>query len=764
MSALEGVRVLDLSTGIAGPVVSMLLGDFGADVIRIDGPAPDPQSDNPGYAVWHRNKKSVRVDPARHSDLEWLAASVAGADVVVLGDGVTLSDWGHSVEEAGRANTELVTLRLPAYVDGHSAWAGGESNDLLAGFAGMAMRQSSVSGGPVASMSPFLSYIHALWAATCAVAALIERTVSGLGQVVTVTGMHSVLQATVSSLNTSPAAPDPPTAIGVMGRHPSYRQFLCADGKWLALGALGRKFEERLLRALGLERVLEDERIGGVTARMALPENFAWATEIIESAVALRTRAEMLELVESIGIPCGPMNSREEWFDGEVVRSIGMRATVQDPARGAVEMVGIPIVLTRTPGAVRTPAPPPGADDGMLPWPAKEPKPGLPPRYVPGPLNGFRVLNMGTFVASPYAGMLLSELGADVVKVEPLTGDPNRVMSYAVNRGMRSLAIDLSTEAGQKVFHRLAETADIVMDAMRPGVMKKFNIDYATLSALNPRIVTQSMSAYGEGGEYAHRPGVDMVIQAESGMMSSWGGDDVPVANTIAINDVATSAMSTLLSLLGLYERQQSGVGQRTWNSLAATATFLQMEHMVRFEGSPVPPVGHQDYRGHHPLRRYYEAADGWLGIDVHTFDDETVESRLRESGLVGDGDLATGLRDSIASLPLADALQRLARAGVPSAKVRPVSEVLRDPELLESEAFHIRLQDDGTSFMQTGRYAGFSRTQRRGPMVPPGNGEHTRAILRTAGLSDSEVDKSIEQRTVFAGGPVAHALPISYR
>lgn len=764
MSALDGIRVLDLSTGIAGPIVGMFFGDFGADVIRVDGHAADPQVDDPGYAVWHRNKRSVRVDPARHEDLEWLAGAVAGADVVILGHGAALSDWGLNVEQAAAVNEELIVVRLPAYLDGHAVWGGGESNLLLAGFAGQAMRQASITGGPIATMSPYISYIHGLWAATCAVAALVERTVSGRGQIVTVTGMHAIMEATLGALNTSPIAPDPETAIGAGGRHPSYRHFVCGDGKWMAVGALGPKFEENLLRALGLDHVLEDERIGGVTARMALPENMVWVRDLLEDAFRSRTRDEMLALVEGIGIPCGPMNSREEWFDSEIVASIGMRVPVDDPVRGEVEMPGIPIVLTRTPGAVRLPSAPPGGRPGALPWGPKRVGRRPEPRYVPGPLSGFRVINMGTFVASPYAGLLLSELGADVIKVEPITGDPFRVSGYTYNRGMRSIALDLSTDAGQGVFHRLARDADIVMDAMRPGVMSKLNIDYATLSEINPRIVTQSLSAYGEGGAQARRPGVDMVIQAESGMMSSWGGDDGPMANTIAINDVATAAMSVLVSLLGLYERQISGRGQRTWNSLSGTSVYLQMEHMVRYEGRPEPPVGHHDYRGHHPLRSYHRASDGWIGIDVHAFDDGAAEGRLRSAGLIGDGDVGTELRRSIGSLSVEDALRELARAGIPCVRVRRVSEVLRDPELLEAEAFHIRLTDDGESFMQTGRYAGFSRTQRRGPMSPPGNGEHSRAILTTAGFNEDEIDSLVEQGVVFDGAPIAHVLPITYR
>ncbi|MHA6742355.1 CaiB/BaiF CoA-transferase family protein [Rhodococcus erythropolis] len=764
MSALSGVRVLDLSVGIAGPIVGMFLGDFGADVVRVEGAVPDPQLSSSGYAVWNRNKRSVRVDPMDRAHVDWLTQSVAAADVVILGADAELSDWGHQVAEQGARNGELVTVRLPAYLDSDPAWIGGESNHILAGMAGQAMRQSSVKGGPVASMSPYISYIHGIWATVCTVAALIERTVSGAGQVVTVTGLQAILEATVGSLTVSPAAPDPDTAIGATGRHPTYRHFVCGDGLWMSVGALGPKFEERILRVLELDHVLEDPRIGGVTAKMALPENLPWVQALVEAAFASKSRSDMLTLIENVGIPCGPMNSREEWFDSEQVAAIDMRVQIEDPARGSVEMPGIPINLTRTPGAVRLHAPQPGEHDGIAPWPVKEPSESRQPRFVPGPLTGFQVLNMGTFVASPYAGMLLSELGADVIKVEPYTGDPFRMSAYTFNRGMRSVAIDLSGDEGRSVFLRLAAEADLVMDAMRPGVMKKLGIDYEALVAVNPRIVTQSLSAYGERGPNAMRPGVDMVLQAESGMMSAWGGDDIPVANTVAITDVATASISALLALLGLYERQISGVGQRSWNSLAATSVFLQMESMVRFDGAPAPAKGHHDYRGAHPLQSYYRTTDGWIAVDVPEHDREAAICRLRSVGIISTENLGDDIRASIAVRHTTGALADLKAVEIPCAEVRTVSAVVRDPELLEHEAFHIRKSDDGSTFVQTGKYAGFSRTQRRGPMVPPGVGEHTREVLRSAGIDESQICALVEAQVVHAGQPLEHVLPISYR
>jgi crotonobetainyl-CoA:carnitine CoA-transferase CaiB-like acyl-CoA transferase len=769
MSALEGVRVLDLSTGIAGPVVGMILGDYGADVIRVDGPEGDPQAEHPGYAVWNRNKRGVFVDPRVADDRAWLATSVARADVVILGDGANLDDWGAEVQEAGARNRRLVLLRLPAYTDGHSGWSGGESNLLLAGLGGQAMRQCSVSGGPIATMSPFLSFVHGLWAATSTIAALIERASSGSGQVVTVTGVQALMLAMIQPVNTSPAAPDPVTTVGPMGRHPTYRQFACADGEWITVGAIGQKFETELLRVIGVaDEILGDPRIGGVSSRMVEPDNFGWTTRIIESAISRWARPDLMDALRRHNVPFGAMQSREEWFDSEQIRAIGMRIDLDDPARGRVSMPGLPIALTATPGAVARPAPAPGRYDDVEPWPARpqdDSAPERPVRSVPGPLHGVRVLSIGTFVAAPYGGFLLSELGADVIKVEPVTGDPFRdAGGYTYNRGMRSVALDLATPEGQETLRTLARTSEVVMDGMRPGVTRKLNIDYDQLVKVNPAIITQSLSAYGEGGPLSALPGVDMVIQSESGMMSSWGGADSPVANTLAINDVTTAAMNALAVVLAVYRRRTGGEGQRVWNSLAATSVFLQMDQMVRYAGRPPAPLGHRDLRGLHPLSSYYAASDGWIGIDVPISHRTDAVERLRAAGMVHGDDIGAALEVAIAAGTVDAALHRLEGAGIPCTTARLVSHVLQDALLLEEEAFHIRTADDGSTFMQTGRYAGFSRTSRRGPLTPPGAGEHTRDVLAAAGLSDTEIGGLLEAGIAHQGTRVAHIVPVPYR
>ncbi|WP_142060204.1 CaiB/BaiF CoA-transferase family protein [Pseudarthrobacter sp. B4EP4b] len=768
MNALEGVRVLDLSMGIAGPVAGMLLGDFGADVVKVEPRTGDPARSEPGFTVWNRNKRSVVRCPDKAEDRAWMAETLAAADVCLLGE-QELGVWGEQALRAAEENLRLVVLKMPPYLDGLTPWGEGESNGLLAAYGGQATRQSSCTGGPVETLSPYMLYIHGIWAATCTVAALVERTTSGRGQTVTVTGANALMEATVSALSVDPIEPDPETAIGPSGRHPTYRPFRTADGTWISSGALGPKFEPALLQALGCGHILSDPRIDGQTARMSLPENREWVLPEITAAFASRGRDELLELMDSIGVPCGPAQSREEWFDSEQINAIGMKVKVEDPVLGEVVMPGVPVKLTGSPGSIRSAAPALGAHTDDKAWQRRDNSGTQAPRYVEGPLAGFRILNTGTFVATPYAGLLLKELGADVIKVEPLTGDPFRVSGYTVNRGMRSLAIDLRSPEGQAAFHRLVTSSDVVIDGMRPGVMQKMNIDYDSLVAHNPEIISMSLSAYGEGGPMSHRPGVDMVMQAESGMMTSWGGKDDPIANSIAINDVATAAFTVLTCVLALHRRNIGGGGQRTWDSLAATSVFLQMESMVRYRGRPPAPTGCSDLRGLDPMHSYYRTKDGWLYLDAPAGYDPCDSANallMKKLGIeiTSSEALQYQLSSKLETGTVDQGLTWLRSVGLRAVKARQVAEVLQDPATLEHEVVHIRPSDDGGTFMVPGRYATFSRTQRRGPLSPPGTGEHTTAVLQDAGFAEDEVQALIDAGVVRTGGPVRHVLPIQYR
>jgi crotonobetainyl-CoA:carnitine CoA-transferase CaiB-like acyl-CoA transferase len=543
MEALQEVRVLDLSTGVTGPIVGMFLADFGATVVKVEVPEGDHARDDPGFATWNRGKRGVVIDPSDPTALAWLATQAAGADVLVTNGSEQLGRFGLDSDALLRTNSRLILTEVPPYLRGYTPWAGGhESGELLSALGGKSARQYSDSGDPAASVYPTVLYVQGLWATVCTVAALVEREGSGWGQRVTVTGINGFQQLWVDGQD--PDGSDSNTALSASGRRPLYTRLLAGDGKWFGLGALGAKFESAVLDVLELRGLLSEERMGGRVENLNAPDNYKWGHKVVGEAALKKPRAEWLEILDSLGVPCGPLDDRDEWLDHPQIRAIGMRVEVDDPERGAVIMPGVPLNLTATPGLVQGPAPMLGQHDGKVPtWDPQPSAEGRPP-VRPGPLHGYTILNSGWFLAVPYAGMLLAQLGANVVKVEAPTPDWFRGNGYFYNRGMTSLVLDLQSPKGVAAFNRVVEHADAFVDGLRPGVTKRLGIDYDSLVKINPAIVTASLSGYGEGGPLSERGGFDMVIQAMSGMMKAEGGEDEPVANALAVCDRTTSACS----------------------------------------------------------------------------------------------------------------------------------------------------------------------------------------------------------------------------
>lgn len=764
--ALPELRVVEVGGGVAGPVAGMLLADAGADVVKVEGAGgQDPGEDrgDPGFAVWNRGKRSLVADLATSSGRERLAALLAGADVLVAGASLRrLGEWGLDPASTARTHPRLVVLHTPPYL--HDApWAGGaESHPLLAAAGGVASRQSSSDGGPVELVYPHPLYAQGAWAAACAVAALIERERSGAGQTVTVAGVHGITVTSGASLVMEPGRPRRDTAVGPGGVNPCYSRYACGDGRWLFLGALIPRFQERALATLGLSELPADERIGGLPERMVLPENRGWVRERIARAFATRPRAEWLEALAAAGCPAGPLASREDWLDHPQVAAIGMRVELDDPERGRVVMPGNPLVLTRSPNAVRRPAPRLGEHDTEpLRW-RPQPPSEVPPPVAAGPLAGVRVLDLGAILAGPLAGCLLTELGADVVKVEPPSGDSFREPGFMYNRGMRSLAIDLRDPRGRDAFGELVRRTDVVIDNYRPGVLARLGIDHAALERLRPGLVAISITGFGEAGPLSPEPGFDPILQALTGMMEAQGGAGEPVFHTIAVNDVAAAAMAVLGACLALFHAGRTGEGQRVWTSLAGMAGFMQSGELVRFPGRPAALTGGPDNRGRGPLDRYYPVADGWVRVVAS----EELLPALRAAGLLEGGveDADAALAASLASLRRDDAVARLTAAGVPAARARRFEELLDDPEILAAEVLHRHERPAGRPYVTAGRFAWFGRTQRTGRLTPPGLGEHSREVLEEAGLTPAAVDELLEAGVVVQGSPMSPRTDLDYR
>jgi crotonobetainyl-CoA:carnitine CoA-transferase CaiB-like acyl-CoA transferase len=219
------------------------------------------------------------------------------------------------------------------------------------------------------------------------------------------------------------------------------------------------------------------------------------------------------------------------------------------------------------------------------------------------PLQGIRVLDVSQVMAGPYASMLLADLGADVIKVEPLEGDQTRsAMGFKMkgpdsmgflnlNRNKRSLTLDLKSDEGRQRFYKLAKTADVIVENYRPGVVQRLSIDYESIKAINPKIVYVSISGFGQSGPWASRPGFDLMAQAMSGVMSVTGHPgEKPVKCGVPVADIGC-ALFAVYGLLSAYiGAQKTGVGQHIDASLFDSAMAFSIWDMSDYWGTGTPP------------------------------------------------------------------------------------------------------------------------------------------------------------------------------
>jgi crotonobetainyl-CoA:carnitine CoA-transferase CaiB-like acyl-CoA transferase len=653
--ALDGVRVLDLTGGVAGPVAGMLLADLGADVVKVYLPGGGPSDTESGLHMWDRGKQPAVLDPGRPADLEALDRLAGAADVILIGTTGEAVSYDGLRRRGPRPGRPAFWIVMPPYLLGETPWAGDrESADLLFAWLGHAWSQASYADVPVDCIYPLALYMQGIWAATVAVALLTGKQ-SGrtLAALAVAGGAHGAQLVSPGGFAAGRDEPHLHRPNGPGGTLPNYRCYRCEDGQWLFFGAFTTAFIDRGFTALGARGLLDDPRVGGDPAGVRLPGNLVWIATELEQVFARRPRADWLRLLEAADVPAAPVAEPGRWLEHEQVRAIGLRLEARNDAGQDVVMPAALIGLSWTPVNVRSAAATgPGGIAGLREyWPARpmavsaaadatQPPPDAAqprPDAVQPPLAGLRVLNLGTIIAGPYVSTLLGELGAEVIKVErPPGGDEFRIAhggrggaGFSVyNRDQRSILLDLTAEPGQEVFRRLTANADVVVDNYRAGVARRLGIDHDRLAAANPMITSVSISAFGETGPFGHRPGFDPVVQAMSGIMRAQGGPraaDSPVFLTVPINDVLAAGLGALGACAALFARRRLGRGQRVSITLCAASCLLQSARLVRFAGAGLSgegpsgkeqaEPGGRDFPGPGPFDRLYQAADGWVRL-----------------------------------------------------------------------------------------------------------------------------------------------------
>jgi crotonobetainyl-CoA:carnitine CoA-transferase CaiB-like acyl-CoA transferase len=383
------------------------------------------------------------------------------------------------------------------------------------------------------------------------------------------------------------------------------------------------------------------------------------------------------------------------------------------------------------------------------------------------PLEGVRILELGQIIAGTYGSQVLSDLGAEVIKVETPEGDLGRIPSVAPYRGLsglfltfnrnkKSIVINLKTAAGRQLFYDLVKLSDVVIDNFRPGVLERLAIDYPTLSRINPRIIQCSVTGFGSAGEYKDYPALDLNIQAISGHMAITGETGrPPVRIGIPLADISGGIYSSKGILAALFDRERTGQGRRIEISM-----FDTMLHLMTYIGTmwltngevPKPPGSAHDYSV--PWQAF-ATSDGYVVVATRQeIFWQKLCSVLEHPDLAGDprfADNASRVKNREVLVPLleqifrtrtaADWLARLRAADVPAAPVNNVDDAFAEPPVKEREMIveydhpqvgKVRLP--GNPIKMSGMGGTISNPA---PML----GEHTDAVLQTLlHLSEKEI------------------------
>jgi crotonobetainyl-CoA:carnitine CoA-transferase CaiB-like acyl-CoA transferase len=394
-----------------------------------------------------------------------------------------------------------------------------------------------------------------------------------------------------------------------------------------------------------------------------------------------------------------------------------------------------------------------------------------------GILSGYRVLDFSIAMAGPFAAQRLGDLGADVIKVEPLAGEWQRHVPaggaaghkvngsfLSLNRNKRSIAIDLKAAKGRAVLLDLVRTADVFLQNYRPGVARRLGLDYEALVAINGRLIYVSMSGYGESGPYLDRPGQDLLLQAMSGAMLSVGSAaQPPTPAGQYLVDAVTAYTAFEGALAALLHRERTGEGQLVEVNMLDAITTLQMQELSVFTVGGKPQARTAEPHGHVYIRAPYgifATRDGFIALAFPslaalgevigepafaTLDDE-------RDGWAKRDEIYARTRQRLVSLRSAEWLGRFEAAGIWAAPVYGYAELVDDPQIAHNGTF-VEYEHPTEGHVKTpGFPIRFGRTPCKVERGAPLTGQHTREVLSEAGYSDQDIDALAAARVIGLG------------
>ena len=817
---LAGLLVADLSTTLAGAQATQFLADAGADVIAVEPPGGGPLRSDPGWPGLLRGKRSIVLSLRDDDDLTVLDGLLARADVMVATMRPAAAErLGLTAQRLTAEYPRLVAAMITGW-GSRGPWSGYKGYEaLIMAKAGVlhSKRQLTPGQDPAYVSVPYASYAAGQNAVQGILAALYERESSGLGQVV-----EANLVSGVGALDTYnwfyemilrryPDAFQPlADAFDAAGRPQSrlmYALLVAAtkDGTWLQFAQSAPHLTQAFLEELGLADEVREPKWAGFPDLPTPELRQEWWDKML-ARVGERTLADWEAVFDRNSNVFGEQfRTPDEALAHPQLAHEGRVVTVDDPDLGPVRQ---PSTLLHAGGGPLTEirrAPRLDEHSAEIRLLAASPRPPRPrpaggtgggdasPAARACPLAGVTVLELGGMFAAPFGATVLADLGARVIKVEPLDGDTIRgIMAFPeagggkVLQGKESIALDIRTHAGLAVVYEIARRCDVVLQCYRAGVAARVGIDEATLKAVNPGLVYLNAPGYGIDGPYGGKPAYAPSIGAASGVSLTdaplggarpqtheqllSGARNLRAGGTVpAVQSDGIAALGVASGLLlGLYARRRGIAMTDMTTTMLATCTQALIGRNTSYQGRPPLTRVDDEFRGLGPLYRLYRAADGWVFLAAPAERDwPALVTALSGHGPAGHGSLsgarfATAQDRAANAAALAGELEAIFvtrpkdqwEAELTAADVGcvAVAQVNAEWRMQDDEFYHAGYAVDAVSpiFDEHRRPAPLNRFSRSSTKPEAGCrlGQHTDALLRELGY-DGERIAGLRERDV---------------
>ena len=798
----EGIRIVDLTQGMAGGLTTMILADYGAEVIRLEPPGGDPMWDHPAYLLWHRGKKSVQLDWASKSGRTAARELVLGADLFIETLRPDLAaELGLGYDSVEAANPALIYYSITPF-GAEGPYKDFKPYDGVVNAKSGRMRDQVgwQKNRPTFRAVNDVSYHTAMFTVQAIVAALRVRAETGRGQRLEGTLLSGVTAPNNNwrlfagqeipsdfypgelskeavargELTADRHESDPQTA------NPSQICCKTKDGRWVMHSHIQQDLFDAWIDTIGFSWIRDDPRYR-TAPNIPNHEDRIALNLLIFERFKEKTALEWRDIYRQNPDCAGEtMQTTQEALHHEQFVANGHLIEVMDRHVGRMEQLGPFAKMTETPARVWRPAPLPGQHTQQVLSEPRRPAPQITPMggNPRRPLEGITVLECASWLAAPFAGALLADLGAQVIKVEPLSGDPYRRMPTNENmirafQGKRNIGLNLKSEEGLEIFYKLVSQSDIVMHNYRPGVPERLKIDYETLKRIKPDLVYVYAGSYGSIGPDRLRAAFNPTMGAFSGNSVFQSGEGNKPKGDQSPDPIGGSGVATGM-MLGLAARFLTGKGQYIETSMMNSNVYCNSDDAFRYEGKPPRRAPDQAQLGLEATYRLYEAADGWVFLAAQ-FDNEfkTLCKALGREDLAVDehyahwrarlanrATLGTELEGIFRTRSADDWEEYLVSRGLGCVRADKASHLRflhEDPQpkaigfmtLTQSRDF-IDQAPDG-KYWRHSPVVKFSDTPCEAGKPYEGPGTHTGAVLRDLGYDDETI-ASLAEAKVIAG------------